>query len=327
MRALAIKLCVPTRWRLRTWVWEVQGRFEAEKGWSGWACSTRRLGVSVVVGVGELSGERLPFMMGPLSGVEYLPIDRFPDDVEASYADVYPGEVEYFVRWAREAGGEGARVVELACGFGRIAIPLAQRGFAVTGLDRSRAMLSGLADRCDRVGARVSPVEGELRDFRIAGERFDLAYCPLAVANVLVELDEIESHFRCVAAAVRSGGYTVYPVTAGGNPRGMAPHRVTWRTKALGRETATDYGFDRAAGREADVMAFWHRLDVVEGGARRTLGWEGGMRIYTNALVREICRRVPEWTHVGWQRVYEFGPFHEAPRDEDYGSVLVLRRR
>ena len=266
-------------------------------------------------------------MNNPLNGVEYLAIDQFPDDVEASYADVYPGEVEYFAQWAQEAGGSGACVLELACGFGRIAIPLARRGFEVVGLDRSEAMLEGLRERCGRDGVTVTGLAGELKAFRLKQRSFDMAYCPLAVANVLTGFDAIESHFRSLASVVRPGGCAVYPVTAGEYPPGMAPHRVRWQTRAMGRETSTDYGFDRIRGAEPDVMRFWHRLDVTEGINRRTLGWEGTMRVYTSDLVSEICRRVPEWRFVGWQRVYEFDRWHPAPRDVDYGSVLVLRRR
>ena len=47
------------------------------------------------------------------------------------------GDVAFYARVARELGGP---VLELACGTGRIALPLAKAGLHVTGVDRSEAL-------------------------------------------------------------------------------------------------------------------------------------------------------------------------------------------
>lgn len=49
------------------------------------------------------------------------------------------GDVAFYERLAREAGGP---TLELACGTGRITLPLAEAGLHVTGVDRSEAMLT-----------------------------------------------------------------------------------------------------------------------------------------------------------------------------------------
>jgi SAM-dependent methyltransferase len=58
------------------------------------------------------------------------------------------GDVDFYLTQARKVGGP---ILDLACGTGRVAFPLAKAGFAVIGLDRSPAMLnvarSKLADR------------------------------------------------------------------------------------------------------------------------------------------------------------------------------------
>lgn len=66
------------------------------------------------------------------------------DDWASVYDVVHsglPGEADFYVKAASEAKGS---VLELGCGTGRIAVPIAGRGISVVGLDLSRSML----DRC-----------------------------------------------------------------------------------------------------------------------------------------------------------------------------------
>ena len=62
------------------------------------------------------------------------------------------------------------RVLDLCCGLGRHAIPLAERGYQVTGLDRSADALAE-ARRRDR--ASVAWVEGDMRDLAALPGPFD----------------------------------------------------------------------------------------------------------------------------------------------------------
>jgi 2-polyprenyl-3-methyl-5-hydroxy-6-metoxy-1,4-benzoquinol methylase len=50
-----------------------------------------------------------------------------------------PGDVAFYERLAQETGGP---VLELACGTGRIALALAEKGLDVTGVDISDGMLT-----------------------------------------------------------------------------------------------------------------------------------------------------------------------------------------
>jgi SAM-dependent methyltransferase len=66
----------------------------------------------------------------------------FVDAYDAFYSSSGPqiaGDLAFYQRVAREVGGP---VLELACGTGRIALPLAGAGLHVTGVDRSEAMLT-----------------------------------------------------------------------------------------------------------------------------------------------------------------------------------------
>jgi SAM-dependent methyltransferase len=76
------------------------------------------------------------------------------------------GYVDFWLSQARAGDGP---VLELGCGTGKLAIPLAEAGFSVTGLDNSPALLAFAAGRSDK----VRWVEGDMRRFAL-DERYAL---------------------------------------------------------------------------------------------------------------------------------------------------------
>ena len=71
---------------------------------------------------------------------------------------------------------EGAEVLDLACGHGRIANRLARRGVRVTGLDATPVFLEQARNDAERWGVRVDYVEGDMRAVPWT-ERFDAVIC------------------------------------------------------------------------------------------------------------------------------------------------------
>jgi len=69
----------------------------------------------------------------------------------------------------------GAHLLDIACGYGRHAMELSARGFQVTGLDLSLALLIRAADEAQRRGLRVNFVHGDMREMNFE-EPFDGAY-------------------------------------------------------------------------------------------------------------------------------------------------------
>lgn len=102
--------------------------------------------------------------------IDHDNLEAFSDPTNYDQEDPSDTGVAFYCALAREAGGS---VLEIACGTGRVAIPIAQQGFPVTGLDivpgmlaRARAKSAGLAARW---------VEGDARTFDL-GERFQLIF-------------------------------------------------------------------------------------------------------------------------------------------------------
>lgn len=98
----------------------------------------------------------------------------------------------------------GARVLDVPCGGGRHAVALAQRGYRLTGIDRSTDFLAAAR----RAGAGVEPAitwrQGDMRELPAGGE-FDAVYC---FGNSFGYLEPGETERFCVAVggALRAGG-------------------------------------------------------------------------------------------------------------------------
>jgi hypothetical protein len=104
-------------------------------------------------------------------------------------------------RLAELAGDGGA--LEFAIGTGRIALPLAQRGVRVAGIDNSEAMLGRLREK---PGAeRVQALAGDMATTRVEGD-FELVYLVFNTIFNLTTQDGQVACFENAAAHLRSGG-------------------------------------------------------------------------------------------------------------------------
>jgi ubiquinone/menaquinone biosynthesis C-methylase UbiE len=70
----------------------------------------------------------------------------------------------------------GAAILDVGCGTGRHAIPLAQRGYAVTGLDLSSEMLARASRASQAVGVTVEWVRADAARFSLP-RRYEAALC------------------------------------------------------------------------------------------------------------------------------------------------------
>ena len=138
----------------------------------------------------------------------YDPIARIYDPWSRSVTE----DVAFYVEHARSSGGP---VVELAVGTGRIAVPIAEAGVRVIGVDTSPEMLA-LA----RAAARAAGVE-ELVDLRLGDlreppvpERVPLALCPFrSLLHMPDEAAKLQA-LRAAHSLLESDGRFVFDVFA-----------------------------------------------------------------------------------------------------------------
>ena len=119
---------------------------------------------------------------------------------EATFYDLLynsTDDLEYYRRLASQANGP---ILELACGTGRITIPLARAGHEITGLDLSEKMLDQARSKLKREPAEVRRLvkltEGDMRTFNLK-RKFGLCLIPFfSFQHLLSERDQLQTLSR-----------------------------------------------------------------------------------------------------------------------------------
>jgi SAM-dependent methyltransferase len=127
--------------------------------------------------------------------------DRWASDYDA-LTELDPAPAVEFL--AGLAGG--GRVLELAVGTGRVALPLAGRGIAVEGIEASPAMVERL--RAKPGGASMPVAIGDMADVSVDGP-FQLVYLVFNTLFNLIDQARQVDCFRNVARVLDPGGVFV----------------------------------------------------------------------------------------------------------------------
>ena len=142
-----------------------------------------------------------------------MPENYFPERVAARYDEADPdvsgtAAVEPVVDFLADLAGDGA-ALELGIGTGRIALPLAQRGVRVHGIDLSTAMVARLRDKpgAEEIGVTI----GDFSTTTVDGT-FSLAYLVFNTIMNLTSQDAQVACFQNVAAHLEPGGCFVIEV-------------------------------------------------------------------------------------------------------------------
>jgi SAM-dependent methyltransferase len=138
----------------------------------------------------------------------------FGEEVAATYDAATSGMhdqsvIDCVVDVLADLAGDG-RALEFGIGTGRIAIPLAQRGVEVHGIDMSKAMVAQLREKPG--GAEIGVTIGDFADARVPGS-FALTYL---VFNTIVNLTTQDAQVACfinAAEHLQPGGSFVIEVS------------------------------------------------------------------------------------------------------------------
>ena len=164
------------------------------------------------------------------------------------------------------------RVLEVCCGTGQIALRLARRGWRMTGLARSPAMLAFLAAQAAQGGVALTPLCADMTSF-VLPERQHAACNPLSSFRLLLDEDDARSHLRCVAAALESGGVYILDTAFG--------------TSGEAEDDLEEWVMERD---DIEVHARPDRVEVRDGGRglQLTLDWHEQMHPYTPASFQSL---------------------------------------
>ncbi len=230
----------------------------------------------------------------------YDSIARIYDPWSASVVE----DISFYVDEARDCDGP---VVELAVGSGRIAVPIAQSGKAVIGVDLSSGMLS-----VARALAKERDVE-DLVDFRVGdmrrppvSERVQLVICPF---RSLLHMPDEEQKLRALRAArslLETGGRLVFDVFA------PSQEDIT-ETNGIWLEREPEI-FERADWDEANRTL---RLSVRSGDAATAMELHWLSAVEWRRLIDEA----------GFDVTALYGWFDRRPFNGDEDMIWVCTRR
>lgn len=137
-------------------------------------------------------------------------MDGLYDDADL-YDLVAPPSADMERHYVQAAGGPEQRVLELACGSGRLTVPLAASGARVTGGDLSETMLARARQAVAEHGVDARFVTLDMRDFAL-GERFDAI---VIGANSLMHLhtnNDFARAFSAIREHLAPGGRLFFDV-------------------------------------------------------------------------------------------------------------------
>ncbi len=124
-------------------------------------------------------------------------------------------DVSFYRQLARELLGGPGRILELACGSGRVTSALLRDGHEVVGLDLSAAMLERAEARIARLGrsarSRATLVQGDVRDFAL-GARFPLVIMAFNSFEHLYTRVEVAACLARIRAHLDDGGRFAFDV-------------------------------------------------------------------------------------------------------------------
>jgi SAM-dependent methyltransferase len=109
---------------------------------------------------------------------------------------------------AVDAGLDGSRLLDVACGTGNTLVPMLERGYEASGVDVSHAMLAGAARKS---GGRAELIAADMRGLPVLGE-FDLVWCLGDALNYLDTQEELVATLDGLRRNLAPDGVVVFDV-------------------------------------------------------------------------------------------------------------------
>jgi SAM-dependent methyltransferase len=204
-----------------------------------------------------------------------------------------------------------AHVLDLACGQGRHAVRLAQRGYQVVGVDTSRQFLEDAHRSADELGVKIDLVESDMRDITYKDE-FD-AVVSFFTAWGYHDDAENQQVLERVARSLRDGGWLIMDIIHRDWLMSVYT-RKDWLTLRDGTDVVVDRHFDPIEG----VNMVTHRWQGQDG---QRIERQHRLRIYTATEIDHMLRSA------GLRPTVWYGGVSLEPFDHTSRRLLVVAER
>jgi SAM-dependent methyltransferase len=109
----------------------------------------------------------------------------------------YKKECDFLETLFRKLGIKVDTILDLGCGTGGHAVILAERGYKISGVDRSSEMLATAREKAKNAGLKIDFYESSIQDFNL-NKKFDAVISMFAVMSYQTENDDLA--LACKAA-------------------------------------------------------------------------------------------------------------------------------
>ena len=207
-------------------------------------------------------------------------------------------------------GRKGPYIADLCCGFGRITLELARRGFTAVGVDITGSYLETAREDAEYEGLSIEFIQDDVRHFKRRGA-FDAAINMYNSFGYFENQDDDELFLRNALFSLRKGGAFIIDV--------------------LGKEIAIrDYTeaewFERSGYTvltecmPVDSWAStWNRWILLKDGKRQEKVFV--QRLYAASELRTMMLRA------GFSAVELYGDWDESPYDNDAKTLIAVGRK
>ena len=139
---------------------------------------------------------------------------KYYDEAYATKEDL--DDLKFYVDMAKaNAKTNEGPVLELACGTGRILLPIARQGISIHGIDSSQPMLNVLRDKLRQelkdVQELVSVSHGDIRDFR-SNREYPLVIIPFRPLQHMYTVEDQVAALQTAAFHLEADGILVFDV-------------------------------------------------------------------------------------------------------------------
>lgn len=219
-----------------------------------------------------------------------------------------------------------SKILEPACGTGRVLLPLLEAGYRCSGFDNNQNAIRYLVKRLQQKGLRAGISNGDMADFNVPAGPFDGAVCTVDTFRHLLNEYQAVNHLRCVARHLRENG--IYLLAMHLLPQGGFTGRVSrWRDRKGNlnlHTTITVLDVNRNRREETLSIVFNVRTPRSENKYRYVYR----LRTYTLRQMKILLNRVNTFEIAAAYDYYSFdaaSPVQLNSYSEDV--LLVLRKR
>lgn len=235
-------------------------------------------------------------------------VDTFPFLFPKERLEVAPEEVDGILSLTGLSGG---RVLDLCCGPGRHSIEFAERGFTVTGVDRTAFLLDKASTGATERGLDIEWIQEDMREFG-RREEFDLALSLFTSFGYFDDRDEDLAVLGNVLRSLKPGGFFLI--------EGMGKERLA---KIYMPTTSQELDDGSLLVQRHEIIDGWSRIKnewiLIREGAAKSYSFHH--TVYSGQELKECLERT------GFSDVRLYGDLDGSEYGSDAKRLVALSRK